>query len=576
MGWVQNYREHKEVVFFDLRDRWGVTQIVYNPGIDEEVMEKARHVRNESVIAIAGQVEKRPEGALNEDRPTGEIEVVGQDLRILNNCKTVPFVIADSVKEALLESGVRSSEEVRLRYRFLDLRRYQMQDRIIKRHQAIRAVRDYFDSRGFVDVETPYLTKSTPEGARDYLVPSRNQAGKFFALPQSPQIFKQILMVSGFDRYYQIVRCMRDEDLRADRQPEFTQIDVEMSFVRPDDVMGVTEEMLAELWRKVKGVELPTPFPRMSYDEAISRFGTDRPDTRFGMELVELTDLMGGSEYRFFKEAAEAGGIIKGICAKGMASLSRKETDEITKAMYAYGAKGLTSFRLREEGWHGPAIKYFSEDELKELQRRMDIEAGDLILIMADTPKIVHDALAALRVMLAERQGLLDPERLDFLWVTDFPAFEWNEEDKRYYSMHHPFTSPRDEDIELLEKDPSQVRANAYDVVLNGVELGGGSIRIHRPELQARVFNVLGIGEEEAREKFGFLLDALEYGAPPHGGIALGMDRTVMLLLDAPNLREVIPFPKTQTATCLMTGAPGTVSEEQLKELHLKLELDED
>jgi len=576
MGWVQNYREHKEVVFFDLRDRWGVTQIVYNPGIDEEIMEKARHVRNESVIAIAGQVEKRPEGALNEDRPTGEIEVVGQDLRILNNCKTVPFVIADSVKEALLESGVRSSEEVRLRYRFLDLRRYQMQDRIIKRHQAIRAVRGYFDSRGFVDVETPYLTKSTPEGARDYLVPSRNQAGKFFALPQSPQIFKQILMVSGFDRYYQIVRCMRDEDLRADRQPEFTQIDVEMSFVRPDDVMGVTEEMLAELWRKVKGVELPTPFPRMSYDEAISRFGTDRPDTRFGMELVELTDLMGGSEYRFFKEAAEAGGIIKGICAKGMASLSRKETDEITKAMYAYGAKGLTSFRLREEGWHGPAIKYFSEDELNELQRRMDIEAGDLILIMADTPKIVHDALAALRVMLAERQGLLDPERLDFLWVTDFPAFEWNEEDKRYYSMHHPFTSPRDEDIGLLEKDPSQVRANAYDVVLNGVELGGGSIRIHRPELQARVFNVLGIGEEEAREKFGFLLDALEYGAPPHGGIALGMDRTVMLLLDAPNLREVIPFPKTQTATCLMTGAPGTVSEEQLKELHLKLELDED
>lgn len=576
MGWVQNYREHKEVVFFDLRDRWGVTQVVYNPGLEERVLERARRVRNEFVIAIAGKVELRPEGAENKDRPTGRIEIAGRDLRVLNTCKTVPFIIADSVKEALLESGVRSSEEVRLKYRFLDLRRAQMQERLIKRHRAIRVIRDYFDARGFVDVETPFLTKSTPEGARDYLVPARNQPGRFFALPQSPQIFKQILMVAGFDRYYQIVRCMRDEDLRADRQPEFTQIDVEMSFPRPEDIFELIEGMLAAVWREVKGVEITTPFPRLSYEEAVNRFGIDRPDTRFGLELHDLTDLLAQSDYRFFQEAAAGGGVIKGICAPGLAGLSRKETDDLTKSMYDYGAKGLTSFRLRPEGWHGPAIKYFSEDQLAELKRRMAIEPGDLILIMADKPKVVHEALAALRVMLAERLGLLDQNKLDFLWVVDFPAFEWSEQDKRFYSMHHPFTSPREEDLPLLDAEPGRVRANAYDVVLNGVELGGGSLRIHRQDIQQKVFKTLGIGEEEQKEKFGFLLEALEFGAPPHGGIALGLDRIIMLLLDAPNLREVIAFPKTQTASCPMTGAPSPVSPEQLAELHLELKSDED
>ncbi len=575
MGWVQNYREHKDVIFFDLRDRWGVTQIVYNPGIEESVTEKARKVRNEWVIGVKGKVLPRPDGAENVDRPTGKIEVEGFDLKILNTCKAVPFVIADSVKEALLEEGGGASEEIRLKRRYLDLRRSQMQDRLLKRHQAIKAIRTYFDAQRFVDVETPFLTKSTPEGARDYLVPSRQQGGRFYALPQSPQLFKQLLMVAGFDRYYQVVRCMRDEDLRADRQPEFTQIDVEMSYVDPDDVITVAENMLAAVWKAVKGVEIPTPFPRLAYDECIERFGIDRPDTRFDMELVDLTDLLAKSDYRFFSEAVEAGGVIKGICGKGLAKISRKEQDLLTKFTYDYGAKGLTSFRLKEEGWHGPAIKYYSEDQLGEMKKRMGIEPGDLVMIMADKPKVVHDALAALRVQVAQTQGMIDPEREDFLWVVDFPAFEYKEEDGRYYALHHPFTSPRDEDVELLKTDPSKVRAKAYDVVLNGIELGGGSIRINNMELQSQVFKTLGIGEEEARTKFGFLLDALEYGAPPHGGIALGLDRLIMLLLDAANIREVIAFPKTQTGACLMTEAPSEVAAEQLRELSIKLALDD-
>jgi aspartyl-tRNA synthetase len=575
MGWVQNYREHKEVVFFDLRDRWGVTQIVFHPGLGEAITAKARTVRNEWVIAIKGKVIPRPDGAENVDRPTGAVEVEGGDLRLLNTSKPPPFIIADSVKEALLESGTKTSEEVRLRYRYLDLRRAQMQERLIKRHQAISVVRNYLDGLGFVDVETPFLTKSTPEGARDYLVPARNQAGYFYALPQSPQLFKQLLMVAGFDRYYQVVRCMRDEDLRADRQPEFTQIDIEMSFVQREDVMAVTEGVLALVWKEIKGIEIQTPFPRLSYDEAVARFGIDRPDTRFGMEICDLTELLCKSDYRFFCEAAEQGGVIKGICGKGLAGISRKEQDDLTKFTYDFGAKGVTSFRLREEGWHGPAIKYYSEDQLNEMKRRMNVEVGDMVLIMADKAKVVNDALAALRVHIAGKQGLLDPKKLNFLWVIDFPGFEWNEEEKRHYSLHHPFTSPKDEDLHYLSSEPAKAKAKAYDVILNGMEIGGGSIRINNMEVQKQVFQVLGIGEAEAREKFGFLLDALEYGAPPHGGIALGLDRLIMLLLDAPNIREVIAFPKTQTGTCLMTNAPSPVSADQLKELSLKLARDE-
>jgi aspartyl-tRNA synthetase len=575
MGWVQNYREHKDVVFFDLRDRWGVTQVVYNPGIAEAVLAKAREVRNEWVIAIRGKVESRPEGAENVDRPTGQIEVAGADLRILNTSKATPFIIADSVKEALLESGQKTSEELRLTYRYLDLRRAQMQERLIKRHQAIKVAREYLDAQNFVEVETPFLTKSTPEGARDYLVPSRLSRGNFYALPQSPQLFKQLLMVAGFDRYYQIARCMRDEDLRADRQPEFSQIDVEMSFIRPDDIMAVTEVLLARIWKEVRGIEVPIPFPRLTYQEAMSRFGTDRPDTRFGMEICDLTDVMCRSDYRFFCEAAEAGGVIKGIVGKGMAGISRKEQDDLTRFTYDFGAKGLTSFRLKDEGWHGPAIKYFSEDQLGEMKKRMDIAPGDLVMILADKEKVVHDALAALRVHVAGKQGLLDPKKLNFLWVVEFPSFEWSESDQRFYAMHHPFTSPRDRDLALLEKDPGKVLAKAYDVVLNGTEIGGGSIRINRMDVQERVFKLLGIGEQEARQKFGFLLDALEFGAPPHGGIALGLDRLIMLLLDAPNIREVIAFPKTQTGACLLTKAPSPVALAQLKELGLKLDLDE-
>jgi len=575
-GWVQNYREHKEVVFFDLRDRWGVTQVVYNPGIDENVLEKARKVRNEWVIAAHGKVTNRPEGSENEDRPTGKIEVECADLRVFNTCDTVPFVIADSVKEAMLDNGVRTGEEVRLKFRFLDLRRAQMQDHIIKRHKAIRTVRNFFDDLGFVEVETPFLTRSTPEGARDFLVPSRVNEGRFYALPQSPQLFKQMLMVSGFDRYYQIARCMRDEDLRADRQPEFSQIDVEMSFIRPEDIFEIIEGMLKAMWKEVKGVDIETPFPRMTYEEAINRFGTDRPDTRFGMELVDLTDLMGESEYQFFKMAAEAGGMIKGILGKGMAKISRKEQDELTRYTYDFGAKGLTSFRMKESGeWHGPAVKYFTDDQLAELQKRMGVEPGDLIMIMADKKKVVHDALAALRCHIAEREGLYGKNRLDFLWVVDFPAFEWDEEDGRWYSMHHPFTSPVDEDLDKLTSDPGAVKSKAYDVVLNGIEIGGGSIRMHDNELQQKIFSVLGISEEEAREKFSFLMDALRFGAPPHGGIAMGLDRIIMLLVEAKSIREVIAFPKTQTGTCVLTHAPSEVSAEQLKELHIKLDLDE-
>ncbi len=565
MGWVQTYRDHGGVIFIDLRDKHGISQVVFDPKVDQQIHDRADAIRTEWVIAVQGKVVHRPEGMVNPNMPTGEIDVVASELKILNISETVPF---------LIEDGVNVREEVRLRYRYLDLRRPEVQKRLIDRARGVKWIRDYLGEAQFVDVETPFLTKSTPEGARDYLVPSRLYPGRFFALPQSPQIFKQLLMVSGFERYYQVVRCMRDEDPRADRQPEFTQIDMELSFVSQDDIIELIEGLLAGLWKVLKGVEIPTPFPKLTYKEAIARFGIDRPDTRFGLELYELSEVLKGTDYKFFEQALDKGGIIKGINAKDCAKLSRKDTDTLTHALQAYGATGLTVLRIREDAWQGPAAKYIPEKHRAELIKLMDVEVGDMLMILGDKPQVVNDSLAHLRLMLAEKLELIDPERLDFLWVMDFPLFEWHEDDQRFYSMHHPFTSPRDEDIPLLDTDPAAARANAYDVVLNGTELGGGSIRNHQAPVQAKLFELLGIGEEEARAKFGFLLDALSYGAPPHGGLALGLDRIMQLLLGGTSIRDVIAFPKTQNAACLMTDAPSEVSEDQLGELYLKLDID--
>ena len=562
MGWVDSYRDHGGVIFIDLRDRSGIIQVVFNPEYEPEVHKRAHQIRNEWVIAVQGEVRLRPSDSINPKLKTGEIEVWAGELKILNRSEPTPF---------LIEDGVKVSEELRLKYRYLDLRRPEMQKKLITRHQVVKLVRDYFCELGFYEIETPFLTKSTPEGARDYLVPSRIYAGKFYALPQSPQLFKQILMVAGFDRYFQVARCMRDEDLRADRQPEFTQIDVEMSFVSPEDVFEVIEGMIVRIWKEILGIELKTPFPRVSWDEVMEKYGTDRPDTRFELLLKDLTDIFPKSEYRFFKQAVETGGIIKGLNAPGCASWSRKETDDLTYALKAYGAKGLTVIRYQEGGLQGPAIKYFSEEEQKKMIERLGAKPGDLLMIMADKFEIVNEAMAQLRLMVAKRLGLLPASGYNFLWVVDFPMFEWSDTEKRWKSTHHPFTMPKPEHLEFLEKEPGKVKALAYDLVVNGVELGGGSIRIHRTDLQERIFKVLGIGDEEARMKFGFLLDALKYGAPPHGGIALGLDRLIQLIVGGDSIRDVIAFPKTQSAVDLMCDAPSGVNPDQLKELHLKI-----
>ncbi len=563
-GWVHRRRDHGGLVFIDLRDRSGLAQVVFSPDVEKAVHEKAHELRSEFVISISGLLRKRPEGTANANLPTGQVEVYADRLEVLNAAKTPPFLIEDDEPV---------SEMQRLKYRYLDLRRPFMQRNLMLRHKVTSATRRYLDDNGFLEVETPVLTKSTPEGARDYLVPSRVNPGQFFALPQSPQLFKQLLMVSGFDRYYQITKCFRDEDLRADRQPEFTQIDIETSFLDRDELLPLMEGLVARVFKESLGVELETPFPRMGYAEAMRRFGVDKPDTRFGLEFIELSDLCREVDFKVFREAVEKGGLVNALCVEDGASMSRSELDALTEFVKVYGAKGLAWVKLNEDGWQSPIAKFFTDEQKAAIEQRAGAKKGDLLLFGADKARIVHASLGNLRNHLAEKLGLIPEGKYNFLWVTDFPLLEYDDDAGRWIAMHHPFTSPLDEDLDKLSDEASaaQVRAKAYDLVLNGIELGGGSIRIHRQDVQSRMFALLGIGEEEARQKFGFLLDALQFGAPPHGGIAFGLDRMIMLMTGSDSIRDVIAFPKTQRAQDLMCDAPGEVSERQLQELHVKV-----
>ncbi|NFX99966.1 aspartate--tRNA ligase [Staphylococcus aureus] len=563
-GWVNNRRDLGGLIFVDLRDREGIVQVVFNPAFSEEALKIAETVRSEYVVEVQGTVTKRDPETVNPKIKTGQVEVQVTNIKVINKSETPPFSIN--------EENVNVDENIRLKYRYLDLRRQELAQTFKMRHQITRSIRQYLDDEGFFDIETPVLTKSTPEGARDYLVPSRVHDGEFYALPQSPQLFKQLLMISGFDKYYQIVKCFRDEDLRADRQPEFTQVDIEMSFVDQEDVMQMGEEMLKKVVKEVKGVEINGAFPRMTYKEAMRRYGSDKPDTRFEMELIDVSQLGRDMDFKVFKDTVENDGEIKAIVAKGAAEqYTRKDMDALTEFVNIYGAKGLAWVKVVEDGLTGPIGRFFETENVETLLTLTGAEAGDLVMFVADKPNVVAQSLGALRVILAKELGLIDETKLNFLWVTDWPLLEYDEDAKRYVAAHHPFTSPKEADIAKLGTAPEEAEANAYDIVLNGYELGGGSIRIHDGELQEKMFEVLGFTKEQAQEQFGFLLDAFKYGAPPHGGIALGLDRLVMLLTNRTNLRDTIAFPKTASATCLLTNAPGEVSDKQLEELSLRI-----
>ncbi len=561
MGWVLRRRDHGGVIFIDLRDRWGITQVVFNPELNGEIHQKAHRLRSEWVLAVRGRVERRPGDMANPKLKTGTIEVLVNELHILNTSKTPPFP---------LDEDVEIADNLRLQYRYLDLRRPEMAAKLVMRHQAVQTVRSFLSDNNFLEIETPVLTRSTPEGARDYLVPSRVNAGRFYALPQSPQLFKQMLMISGMDRYFQVVKCFRDEDLRADRQPEFTQIDMELSFIHEEEIISITEAMIKAVFAATRSIELSPPFARMTYDESMRRFGTDRPDARFDLELIDLTEDLRGCGFKVFNSIIEKGGVVKAINAKGCATFSRKDLDNLTEYAGRFGARGMAWIKIKDDEWQSPITKFFNEDELAAMGKSLDARPGDLILFGADNLNIVQQVLAELRLELAKRLKLIDKDTFNFLWITDFPLLAYDHEQKRHTAVHHPFTAPQDGQLELLETDPGKVKSRAYDLVLNGTEIGGGSIRIHQRDVQEKVLQALGIDSREAEEKFGFLLRALELGAPPHGGIAFGVDRLMMLLTGSESIRDVIAFPKTQKATCPLTEAPAPVSRKQLTELSLR------